>query len=318
MAEQHLPSYEVDFNSKVQQLRDIAARFERARRRCFSSKVQRFRNIAGRFEDWTPERIRLYRLRQRRAAWIERFAEIQRRKREMINCAEIAEWCSEESGVMPNEVAREAAYKKILVDVFEEFFEENGRSQLMLLHPYTAKTRMTREWLTHLVQVYDDQTIINQFLAYCWMPRRFLERWLANHRMQPRPERFEPKCPTPPTTTPQSLSQARKAEPVIAEAVGHGASDADRERRFGPKPGTLRRYEAADRALYPELERIMAEKQKSLSAAAFELAEAGQVKGFGTAQSRARRLAALYKRDRGGTGQARGEEVQITPARELT
>ena len=246
------------------------------------------------------------------------YHEFLRHSGERKNFAEIAEYCSEESGIVPNEVAREAAYKKILVDVFEEFFEENGRSQLMLLHPYTAKTRMTREWLTHLVQVYDDQTIINQFLAHCWMPRRFLERWLANHRMQPRPERFEPKCPTPPTTTPQSLSQARKAEPVIAEAVGHGASDADRERRFGPKPGTLRRYEAADRALYPELERIMAEKQMSRTAAALDLALADRVAGVGTPHSRATRLAALHKRDRGGTGQARGEEVQITPARELT
>ena len=313
MTEQHLPSYERDFNRDVQQLRDIAAKFERAARHCFNSKVQRLRDIVERFE-W----VRLYSIRRRRTAWIERFTKIQRDKREWINCAEIAEWCSEESGVMPNEVAREAAYKKILVDLFEEFFEENGRSQLMLLHPYTAKTRMTREWLTHLVQVYDDQTIINQFLAHCWMPRRFLERWLANHRMQPRPERFEPKCPTPPTTTPQSLSQARKAEPVIAEAVGHGASDADRERRFGPKPGTLRRYEAADRALFPEVERIMAEKQMSRTAAALDLALADRVAGVGTPHSRATRLAALHKRDRGGTGQARGEEVQITPARELT
>ena len=313
MTEQYLPSYERDFNRDVQQLRDIAAKFERAARHCFNSKVQRLRDIVERF-GW----VRLYSIRRRRTAWIERFTKIQRDKREWINCAEIAEWCSEESGVMPNEVAREAAYKKILVDLFEEFFEENGRSQLMLLHPYTAKTRMTREWLTHLVQVYDDQTIINQFLAHCWMPRRFLERWLANHRMQPRPERFEPKCPTPPTTTPQSLSQARKAEPVIAEAVGHGASDADRERRFGPKPGTLRRYEAADRALFPEVERIMAEKQMSRTAAALDLALADRVAGVGTPHSRAKRLAALHKRDRGGTGQARGEEVQITPARELT
>ena len=312
MTEQHLPSYERDF-SQVQQLRDIAARFERAARHCFNSKVQRLRDIVERF-GW----VRLYSIRRRRTAWIERFTKTQRDKREWINCAEIAEWCSEESGVMPNEVAREAAYKKILVDLFEEFFEQNGRSQLMLLHPYTAKTRMTREWLTHLVQVYDDQTIINQFLAYCWMPRRFLERWLGNHRVQPRPERFEPKCPTPPTTTPQSLSQARKAEPVIAEAVGHGASDADRERRFGPKPGTLRRYEAADRALFPEVERIMAEKQMSRTAAALDLALADRVAGVGTPHSRAKRLAALHKRDRGGTGQARGEEVQITPARELT
>ena len=302
MAEQHLLSYEVDFNSKVQQLRAIAARFERARRRCFSSKVQRFRNTAGRFEDWTPERIRLYRLRQRRAAWIERFTEIQRRTREWINFGEITQYCAEESSVVPNEVAREAAYEKLRNDFFEGDFEEHGRSQIMYLHPYTAKARMTREWLAHLMEVYGDQTTINlQILAHCWMRREFFERWLAKHRMQPRPARFEPRWPTPPTTTALPLSQARKAvlQPVIAEGVGHSASDAVQKRR-GPEPGTLRRYEASDRALFAEFERIMAEKQKSRSAAALELAEAGQVKGPGTAQSRAKRLAALHKRERGG------------------
>jgi hypothetical protein len=302
MAEQHLSSNERDFNSKVQQLRDIAARFERARHHCFNTRVQRFRNIAVRLEDWTKERVRLYSIRRRRTAWIERFTESQRRKRECINCAEIAEWCSEESGVVPNEVAREAAYRKFLVDLLEGDFEENGHSQMYLLHPYTAKTRMTRECLTHLLEVYDETTINLQYLAYCWMRRERFDRFLAKHRMQPRPERFEPKCPAPPTRTPQSLSQARKAvmQPVIAEGVGHSASDAVPKRRFGPEPGTLRRYDDADRKLFPELERIMAEKQKSLSAAAFDLAEADQIDGTGTPQSRAKRLAALYKRDRGG------------------
>jgi len=314
MTEQHLPSYERDF-SQVQQLRDIAARFERAARHCFNSKVQRLRDIVERF-GW----VRLYSIRRRRTAWIERFTKIQRDKREWINCAEIAEWCSEESGVMPNEVAREAAYERLLADLLERDFEKNGVSQIMYLHPYPSKTRMTREWLIGLLEFKDADraTIISQYLAHCWMARVFLERWLAKHRMEPRPQRFEPKCPTPPTTTPQSLSQARKAEPVIAEAVGHGASDADRERRFGPEPGTLRRYEAADRALFPEVERIMAEKQMSRTAAALDLALADRVAGVGTPHSRAKRLAALHKRDRGGTGQARGEEVQITPARELT
>ena len=315
MTEQHLASYERDFNSEVQQLRDIAARFERAARHCFNSKVQRLRDIVERFE-W----VRLYSIRRRRTAWIERFTKIQRDKREWINFAEIAEYCSEESGIVSNEVAREAAYERLLADLLERDFEKNGVSQIMYLHPYPSKTRMTREWLIGLLEFKDADraTIISQYLAHCWMARVFLERWLAKHRMEPRPQRFEPKCPTPPTTTPQSLSQARKAEPVIAEAVGHGASDADRERRFGPTPGTLRRYEAADRALYPELERIMAEKQMSRTAAALDLALADRVAGVGTPHSRAKRLAALHKRDRGGTGQARGEEVQITPARELT
>jgi len=67
MTEQHLASYERDFNSEVQQLRDIAARFERAARHCFNSKVQRLRDIVERFE-W----VRLYSIRRRRTARIER------------------------------------------------------------------------------------------------------------------------------------------------------------------------------------------------------------------------------------------------------
>ena len=111
MTEQHLPSYERDF-SEVQQLRDIAAKFERAARHCFNSKVQRLRDIVERFE-W----VRLYSIRRRRTAWIERFTKIQRDKREWINFAEIAEYCSEESGIVSNEVAREAAYEKLLADL---------------------------------------------------------------------------------------------------------------------------------------------------------------------------------------------------------
>ena len=316
MAEQYLPSYEVDFNSKVQRLRDIAARFDPARRHYLNRSVQRFRDIAERFEDLTKERIRFYRIRQRLTARIERLIKIKK----LINVAEIAESCSEVSGIVPNELARDAAYKKFQSDLLERDFEKNGRSQILYFHPNSAKVRMTREWLISLLKFKDaDQATINsQYLAHCWVPPEYCGRFFAKHRIQPCPERFEPKCPIPPTTTSQSLSRDCKAEPVIAKGVGHSASDAVRKKRFGPEPGKVRRYETGDRALYPELERIRAEKQKSLSAAAFELAEAGQIKGSGTAQSRARRLAALYNRDRGGTGQARGEEVQITPARELT
>jgi hypothetical protein len=203
MTEQHLPCYERDFNSEVQQLRDIAARFERAARHCFKSKVQRFRDIVERFE-W----VRLYSIRRWRIAWIEPFTKIQRHKREMINFAEIAEHCSEESGIVPNEVARETAYEKLLADLLEGDFEENGVSQIMYLHLNTSKTRMTRESMIQVMEIYDHQTIISQYLAHCWIPRRFLERWLAKHRMEPRPQRFEPKRQTPSATT-QPSSPAR-------------------------------------------------------------------------------------------------------------
>ena len=160
---------------------------------------------------------------------------------------------------------------------------------------------MTREWLTSLMEVYDQTTINSQYLAHCWIPRDFSERWLAKHRLQARPQRFEPKSPTASATT-HPVSQARKAvvPPVIAEGVGRGASDAARKGRFGPEPGTLRRYDAADRELFTELERIMADEQKSRSAAAHDLALANRISGVGSAQSRAKRLAALHQRECGG------------------
>jgi hypothetical protein len=71
-----------------------------------------------------------------------------------------------------------------------------------------------------------------------------------------------------------------------------------RHRRKGPVPGTVDRYGASDRKLYPELEQL-AEKCGSVTAAARELAEQGKVAGTGTStkESRARRLAGRYFRD---------------------
>jgi hypothetical protein len=314
MTEQHLPSYQRDFNSEVEQFRDIAARFKRSARHCFKSKVQRFRDIVERLEDSTKERVRLYSVRRWRTARIERFTKIQRDKRERINFAEIAEHCAEESGVVPNEVARETAYEKLLADFLEGDFEENGVSQIMYLHPYTSKTRMTREWLKGLLQFKhaDRATIISQYLAHSWMPRVFLERWLAKHRMKPRPQRFEPKRQTPSATTQPSLTEVRNT--VTQPVIVHTVSAPPRKRRYGPEPGTLRRYAADDRRLFPELKRIMNKGRMSLSAAALDLAQAGRISGIGAPQSRAKRLASLYKRERGGVRQGSVSKSRRRPA----
>jgi hypothetical protein len=63
-------------------------------------------------------------------------------------------------------------------------------------------------------------------------------------------------------------------------------------------PGALDRYGEADRALFPELERIIREENLSLTAAARRLAEADKVSGIGNPKSRAQRLAARYRRER--------------------
>jgi hypothetical protein len=71
------------------------------------------------------------------------------------------------------------------------------------------------------------------------------------------------------------------------------------KRQKGPKFGALRRYEADDRALFNELERIMRDQKMSVSAASRFLADGGRISGTGTPESRAKRLAALYRRERG-------------------
>jgi len=81
----------------------------------------------------------------------------------------------------------------------------------------------------------------------------------------------------------------------------HGLSDAWRvvqwkSRRKGPVPGTVDRYGASDRKLYPELEQLV-EKCGSATAAARQLADEGKVEGTGTTENRARRLAGRYLRD---------------------
>jgi hypothetical protein len=132
--------------------------------------------------------------RRWRTARIERCTEIQRRTREWINFAEIAEWCSDESGVVPNEDARGAAYQKLQHDLLEGDFEENGRSRVLYLHLYSTKARMTRDWLTRQIETSKDQTTINsQYLAHCWIRRDFFERWLAKHRLPESPPRFQPR-----------------------------------------------------------------------------------------------------------------------------
>jgi hypothetical protein len=67
--------------------------------------------------------------------------------------------------------------------------------------------------------------------------------------------------------------------------------------RKGPEPGTVRRYDAADRALFPELEQTMREKNLTRTAAALHLAH-GKVAGPATLETKGKRLATLHKRER--------------------
>ena len=66
----------------------------------------------------------------------------------------------------------------------------------------------------------------------------------------------------------------------------------------GPKPGEVGRFDTLDRALYPDIERLMVADRMSLTAATQTLADKGRVAGNGVPESHAKRLARLYNNDR--------------------
>ncbi|MGC2659005.1 MAG: hypothetical protein WA324_13685 [Bryobacteraceae bacterium] len=69
-------------------------------------------------------------------------------------------------------------------------------------------------------------------------------------------------------------------------------------RTHGPKPGRVRRFDADRRALFPEIDRIMATERSSLSAVCLQLAREGRVPGTGSAESCATGLRNLYQKER--------------------
>ena len=134
--------------------------------------------------------------RQWRAARMERFAQAQLRKREWINFEEVAVLCSELDGSgAPNKAAFENACRNLERDLLlSSDFEENGRSRVLYLHPWTVKTRMTREWYQDAIQYdYDSHRGRSQFLPWCWFSLAMYERWAAKYNLPISPPRFRPE-----------------------------------------------------------------------------------------------------------------------------
>jgi hypothetical protein len=131
--------------------------------------------------------------RDRWRARIKRFEERQRKAREWIKFGEIADWCSEEGSVLPDENKRAGAFDKLAHDLLDGEFEENGHSRVHFWHLDTATARrMTREWLNNAIYNNWDGHHGRLYLAHCWFPRLFFKRWLARHELPESPPRFEP------------------------------------------------------------------------------------------------------------------------------
>ena len=98
----------------------------------------------------------------------------------------------------------------------------------------------------------------------------------------------------------QELDRWRHGETGTAKPVAARSDDkrdGSASRRRGPEPGTVDRYGAKDRALFPELEALLADGL-SVTAAALRLAEEGKIAGVGASGSKAKRLADRYRRER--------------------
>jgi hypothetical protein len=80
----------------------------------------------------------------------------------------------------------------------------------------------------------------------------------------------------------------------------HGVRQRERARkpRRGPIPGTIARFVKADRALYPEIDRLVHEDHMSVGEAIRSI-DPTKLEGRGIIESRVRRIAKLYKEDHG-------------------
>jgi hypothetical protein len=86
-------------------------------------------------------------------------------------------------------------------------------------------------------------------------------------------------------------------QPTDAEMIGPTLPPgAVKARRRGPAPNTVRRYEADNCKLFPVIQELTRDGRESVSGAALKLANEGRVSGIGAPQSRAKRLAAAYRR----------------------
>jgi hypothetical protein len=100
------------------------------------------------------------------------------------------------------------------------------------------------------------------------------------------------------TSKAQEATQARPMD-TTPTTTAVGAVPESEKRRPGPRPGEVDRFGARDRALYPELKRLVGDDRLSLTAAARRLADEGKIAGHtGVANSLATRLQRRFQKDR--------------------
>ena len=143
------------------------------------------------FDDppWVGAAVRRREHRERR---IGKFTARQRREREWINFAEIADWCAREIGsIKPDEERRSLAFARLRAALKAGEFEQADRARVLMLSPDSSMAKLTRERFEFIAPRFDEQTVASAYLAYCWVPRELCRAWFVHHRL-PWPTIFEP------------------------------------------------------------------------------------------------------------------------------
>jgi len=100
-----------------------------------------------------------------------------------------------DGSAVPNEAARENAYRMLERDLLAGKFEQGGYSQVLFLHPGVTLThrKMTRSWLRELIKHNLDNEHGRLYLRLCWLRRNLFERWCRWHHLLKLLPRFQPQ-----------------------------------------------------------------------------------------------------------------------------
>jgi hypothetical protein len=176
-----------------------------------------------------PWVVAIPKIREFRKKRIRRFAERQRRTREWINFAEIADWCARENGsIKPDEERRSIAYAMLGASLRAGEFERSGRTRVLFLSPSTSMAKITRETFETIVAANDDEILVSAYLAHCWVPRDICREWFGRQRL-----------PWPLVFDPVSGEEVADQAPKVPSAVSVPKTTIGRKR--GRKPYVLKR-----------------------------------------------------------------------------
>jgi len=249
--------------------------------------------------DWVVKKAER---RIRRVRQFSRFHDCQRRRR-WLSFEEIADWCARISGtVRRDEALRAQAYADLGDAMLAAEFGDGARSRVLYFHPDPGpseeRLRLAPEGLRTWLDFYgtDNPIITTEILSRCWLPRDLCRSWFERHGLT-WPSAFDP----PDARRAAELLGSRAADVTAAHLAAptlRSPMETRQKPRRGPEPGSVDRFGDSDRALFPELEALMA-AGRSLTAAASQLASQDKVAGIGIPASRAKRLADRYRRERG-------------------